>query len=363
MSTRGAELELRTSPHQRSTMSVDRIMRNVTLALLPVCGFAVYNFGISALALLVVTTAAAVLTEHFFRVFSGERSTIGDWSAVVSGILLALILPPALPLWIGAVTAIIAVALGKMFFGGLGYNVMNPALVGRAFAQEAFGTPMTTWVAPQLPGRFSEFIPSTLAPPFMRPGAIGEWMQEVAPDGVSGATPLEVLEAEQMRTGTFHLLTGSVSGSTGETAALLILICGAYLVVRKMLEWRIPVGIFATVAVFSGLLYMADPTIYPDPVFMLFAGGLVLGAVFLATDPVSSPETRGGVWVYSIVIGLLVVLIRLFAGATEGVMYAILFANALTPLISRMTQPRTYGTRLWKRSSKRSRIKTEEAVS
>lgn len=359
MSTKGPELELRTSPHQMGAIPVDKIMRNVTLALLPVCGFAVYNFGISALALIVVTTGVAVLTEHFFRVFSGEQSTIGDWSAVVSGILLALILPPTLPLWIAAVTTIIAVALGKMFFGGLGYNVMNPALVGRAFAQAAFGTPMTTWVMPQLPGRFSEFIPSTLAPPFMRPAAIGEWMAETAPEAVSGATPLGVMEADQMRTGTFHLLTGSVSGSTGETAALLILICGAYLVVRKMLEWRIPVGIFATVAAFSGLLYLSDPTVYPDPVFMLFAGGLVIGAVFLATDPVSSPETRGGVWVYSILIGLLVVLIRLFAGATEGVMYAILFANATAPIISRMTQPRIYGTRL----RRRAKAKTEAAVS
>ncbi|MFP4644463.1 MAG: RnfABCDGE type electron transport complex subunit D [Spirochaetales bacterium] len=359
MSTRAGELELRTAPHHRGRLSVDQIMRNVTLALLPICGFSVYNFGISALALILMTTLVAVLTEHLFRVFSGERSTIGDWSAVVSGILIALILPPGLPLWIAAVTAFIAIALGKMFFGGLGYNVMNPALVGRAFAQAAFSTPMTTWVMPQLPGRFTEFIPSTFARPFMRPVAIDEWMAEAAPEAVSGATPLGALEAEQMRTGTFHLLTGSVSGSTGETAALLIIVCGLYLVARRMLEWRIPVGIFATVTVFSWLLYLSDPTVYPDPVFMLLAGGLALGSVFLATDPVSSPETRSGVWVYSVVIGLLVVLIRLFAGATEGVMYAILFANATAPIISRLTQPRTYGTRLWKRA----RPETEEAVS
>ncbi len=339
-----ASIELRTSPHLRSRKTVDVIMRNVVYAMLPICAFAVWNFGISALALIVVCTLVAVLTEHIYCLLVKKPTTVGDWSVVITGILVALILPPALPLWMAAVTTFVAVALGKLFFGGLGYNVFNPALVGRAFAQVAFTLPMTTWTPARLPDRFVEFIPTSLTIPFLEPGSLQDWLSSVAPDGWTGATPLQLMKSEQIGTETSQLLFGSVAGSTGETAALLILVCGLYLVVRKMMNWRITFSILATAAAFSWVFHLVDPAQYPDPVFMLGAGSLMLGAVFMATDMVSSPETRMGVWIYGAFIGFMVVIIRLFGGLPEGVMYAILLGNAVSPLISRVTQPRTYGT-------------------
>lgn len=318
-------------------------MRNVVYALLPVCLFAVYLFGLSALALIATCTAVAVGTEHLLCVLTKRRTSVGDWSAVVTGILLALTLPPAIPLWMGAVTSIIAIAIGKVFFGGIGYNVMNPALLGRAFAQAAFALPMTTWSPALAAGRFQEFIPSTLTFPFLEPRSISAWLSRTAPDAFTGATPLARMKFDQVGTESVQLLTGTVSGSTGETAAALILVCGLYLIARRMMNWRITFSILLTVFLFSGVFYLIDPTGYPDPVFMLLSGGLMLGAVFMATDMVGSPETSLGVWIYGTLIGFLVVVIRLWGGPTEGVMYAILFANAASPLISRITQPRKYG--------------------
>ncbi len=335
--------ELRSSPHLHKPMSVDMIMRHVVYALLPVCAYAVYQFGISALALLAVCMLVCVGTEHLFCRLAGRASTINDWSAVITGLLLALTLPPSFPLWMAAVASFFGMAVGKMFFGGLGYNVMNPALVGRAFAQAAFTVPMTTWTPALAPGRFTEFIPSTLTPPFLVPTPVDEWIARVATEGFTGATPLALMKFEQTSTDTLQLLTGTVSGSAGETSALLILLCGLYLIARKMMDWRITAGVLGSAAAVSGLFYLIRPEIYPDPLFTLFSGGLMLGAVFMATDMVASPETSKGVWIYGALIGVLTVIIRLFGGLNEGVMYAILLGNAMSPLISRVTQPRRYG--------------------
>ncbi len=339
----GRGIDLRTSPHQRTTVTVDVIMRNVVFALLPVCAFAVYNFGLSALALIVVTTVVAVGTEHLFCVFGRRKSTIGDWSAVITGLLLALTLPPGFPLWMAAVAAIFSIAVGKLFFGGIGYNPLNPALLGRAFVQAAFTVPMTRWVPPLTEGRFSSFIPSTLTVPFTEPTPIADWLAQYAPDAFTGATPLAMMKFDQIRTDTMQLLVGTIPGSTGETAALLILICGLYLIVRKMMNWQITVSMLGSAALLSGVFYLVNPELYPDPLFTILAGGMMLGAVFMATDMVSSPETRLGIWVYGALIGVIAVIIRLFGGLPEGVMYAILLGNAASPLISRVTQPRKYG--------------------
>jgi electron transport complex protein RnfD len=324
-------------------MTVDQIMRNVVYALLPVSAWAVYQFGLSALALLVVCTGVCLGTEHLFCKWTGKETTINDWSVVITGLLLALTLPPGFPLWMAAVAGFFGVAVGKIFFGGLGYNVMNPALVGRAFAQAAFTVPMTTWAPPMAAGRFMEFIPSTLTAPFMLPRPIGEWLARVAADGFTGATPLAMMKFDHASTDTMQLLTGTISGSAGETSALLILVCGLYLVARRMMDWRLAFGTLASAFIVSGIFYLVDPAAYPSPWFTLFAGGLMLGAVFMVTDMVSSPETPRGVWVYSGLIGALTVIIRLFGGLNEGVMYAILIGNAASPLISRVTQPRIYG--------------------
>lgn len=347
--SRRLPLQLRTSPHLRSLLTIRIIMRNVVYALLPVCAFAVYNFGISALTLILVTTAVSVGTEHLFCRIARQSSTVGDWSVVITGVLLALVLPPAFPLWMAAAAAVFAVGIGKLFFGGLGYNVMNPALVGRAFAQATFTAAMTTWTPPLAPGRFSQFIPSTLTLPFLIPRPIDQWLSRVAVDGFTGATPLAARMSGGGATGTLQLLTGTIPGCTGETAALLILLCGLYLIARRIMNWRITAGILLSASALSGILHLVNPHLYPDPLFTLLAGGLMLGAVFMATDMVNSPETRLGAWVYGGFIGSLVVVIRFFGSAPEGVMYAILLGNAASPLIARITQPRGFGRHAKKR--------------
>ena len=337
------KIELRTSPHLKQAVTVVQIMRNVVYALLPVCAFAVYAFGISVLALLLVTTLSCVLSESLFCRLAGRPATVNDGSIVITGLLLGLTLPPGFPLWMAAVAGFVAVGLGKALFGGLGYNVMNPALVGRAFVQAAFPVAITTWTPAFAAGRFSQFIPSTLTLPFMQPADISAWLKQTQVDAFSGATPLALQKFEQLTTSASDLFTGMTAGSAGETSALVILAGGLYLAARRMLDWRIPVGVLLGAILASLPFWLLDSARYPDPLFVLFSGGLMLGAVFMASDMVASPVTPRGVWIYSLFIGVLTVIIRLFGGLTEGVMYAILLGNALSPLIATVTQPRVFG--------------------
>ena len=327
-------LEIHTSPHIASGASVDVIMRNVVWALLPVAAFSVYSFGLAALLTLVVATLSCVLTEHAMCRFASRPTTVRDWSVTITGLLYGLTLPPALPLWMVACGGIIGVAMAKSMFGGLGYNAFNPALVGRAFLQAAFPVAMTSWTPAMAPDRFVSIPGSTFTFPFAAP----------VYDSATGATPLSLMKFDQQLTATGDLLLGLTSGSTGETCALLILAGGAYLAARKMMNWRIPAAIFATVAVFSWIFHSIDPGVYPPPGFMLLSGGLMLGAVFMATDMVASPITALGSILYGILIGVLITVIRLWGGMPEGVMYAILLANAVSPHIDHLVKPRVYGT-------------------
>lgn len=338
-------IELRTSPHLKQPITVEQIMRNVVYALLPVCAWSVYAFGLSALLLILTTTLAAMLTEHMFCRLAGRESSLGDFSVVITGMLLALTLPPGFPLWMAAVAAFVGVGLGKSLFGGLGFNIMNPALVGRAFVQAAFPVAITTWTPAFAPGRFTELIPSTLTLPFMQPPETAAWSLERAVDGFSGATPLALQKFQQEGTEALDLLVGTTAGSVGETSALIILVCGLYLAARRMMDWRIPAGVLLGAALTSLPFWLLDAQLYPSPLFVLLSGGLMLGAVFMASDMVASPVTPTGVWLYGLFIGFITVIIRLFGGLTEGVMYAILLGNALSPLIASVTQPRPYGLR------------------
>lgn len=343
--TVSAHVQLRTSPHIRKAPSVPVIMRNVVWAMLPICAYSVYQFGVSALALLATCTFVCMATEHGFCVASAKPTTVTDWSAAITGILLALTLPPGFPLWMAAVASFVGIAMGKVFFGGLGYNVMNPALVGRAFVQAAFTVPITTWTPCLAQNRFTEFIPSTLTTPFMKPEPLSDWLATcMASDGFTGATPLALMKFETVPTEYVKLLVGTTAGSLGETSALLILICGLYLIARKMMDWRIVAGVLLAAFITSGGIYLVNPNVYPDPFFMLMSGGLMLGAVFMATDMVASPVTPLGIWLYGAFIGVVTIIIRVFGGLPEGVMYAILLANAASPLISSATQPRIYGS-------------------
>jgi electron transport complex protein RnfD len=327
-------LEIRTSPHIMSGHSVDTIMFNVVLALLPTTLFAVYAFGLTALLTLVTALASCLLTEHVVCKLTRKASTVGDWSVTITGLLYGLTLPPGLPLWMVAVGGFIAVGMGKLLFGGLGYNPFNPALVGRAFLQAAFPVAMTSWLPAFAAGRFTSLPSSTLTLPFTEP----------VYDAVTGATPLALWKFDRELTDAGELVMGFTSGSTGETSTLLILLGGIYLAARNMMNWRIPVAIFAAVVVFSGILHLIDAESYASPVFMLFSGGLMLGAVFMATDMVASPMTSAGCYIYGALIGILVVVIRVWGGMPEGVMYAILLANAVSPHIDGLIQPKVYGT-------------------
>jgi electron transport complex protein RnfD len=335
-------LELRTSPHVVKNNSVERIMFHVALALLPIAAFSVWQYGLSALALLVTVTATCLLSERMFNRMAGTASTLSDWSATITGLVLALTLPPSFPLWMAVVAGFTAIALGKAMFGGIGFNVLNPALVGRAFVQAAFPVAITTWVPAYAPNRFTEFVPTTFTLPFMTPPDIGAWSKS-AVDGFTGATPLARWKFENVLATPTDFLSGAVTASAGETSAILILLCGAYLAVRKFMDWRIPVAVLGSAALTAFVFQFVDPSRYPDPLFVLLSGGLMIGAVFMATDMATSPVTPKGVWIYGALIGVVTVMIRYFGGLTEGVMYAILIANALAPLIDQVTQPKVFG--------------------
>jgi electron transport complex protein RnfD len=318
-------------------------MFHVVLALLPIALFSVWQYGLSALALLIAVTLACLGSERLFNHLAGRQNTLSDWSATITGLLLALTLPPSFPLWMGAVAGFVAIALGKALFGGIGYNVMNPALVGRAFVQAAFPTAITTWVPAYAPNRFMEFIPTTFTAPMMSPPDISAWAKH-AVDGFTGATPLARWKFENVLATPQDFLSGAVTASAGETSAILILLCGLYLAARRFMDWRIPVAVLASAALTALLFHLVDGR-YPDPLFVLLSGGLMLGAVFMATDMATSPVTPKGVWIYGAIIGVVTVMIRYFGGLTEGVMYAILLGNALAPLIDQYTQPKVFGER------------------
>ena len=325
-----APLVITASPHLKGRDSTATIMWNVVASLLPLVAAATWFFGPSALLVVGASVAGAVGTERWL----GTRGSLGDGSAAITGILLGLTLPAGLPMWMAALGGAFAIGFGKLLFGGLGYNIFNPALLGRAFLQAAFPVAITTW--PARPLSWWTLRGANFTLPFM---------QARLPDAVTAATPLGLMKFEHQGSALADLVLGTRGGSLGETAALLILLCGAYLALRGYLNWRVPVSILATVALLAGALHQVDPARYASAPFMLFSGGLMLGAVFMATDMVTAPVTNGGRWLFGIGIGLVVVIIRTWGGLPEGVMYAILLMNALVPFINQVTQPRVFGTR------------------
>ena len=336
-------IEIRSAPHVKSERSVELIMRHVVWSLLPICAFYVLQYGISALASIAIVTVACLLTERAFVRTGTQAGSLADYSAVITGLLLALTLPPGFPLWMGAVAGVVSITLGKALFGGIGFNVFNPALVGRAFVQAAFPTSIATYTPSFLTGRYTEFIPSSLALPLMTPADAAVWLKLKNLDALAGATPLAKWKFDGVVANAFELLTSLSGHMAVGPAPILILLCGVYLALRRFMDWRIPIAILGSAALTAWVLYAFDPARYPNPFFMLFSGGLILGAVYMATDMVTSPVTPRGMWVYGALIGLLTVVIRYYSGLPEGVMYAILIANAASPLIEKVTQPITFG--------------------
>jgi electron transport complex protein RnfD len=331
VSGKAPRLELTTAPFVKTGLSTRRVMFEVLFAALPVAAASVYYFGLAALLVLLAATLGATLTEWLFMTDRRGLGSLHDGSAVLTGVLLALTLPPSIPLWMAFLGGVVGIALGKAIWGGLGQNLFNPALVGRAFLQAAFPTVLTTWTAPG--GEFLEIKSSTVALPLAQAGA----------DVTTTATPLGLAKFDGVVTELLPLMTGNIGGCLGETASWILILAGLWMAFRRLFDWRLPLSTLLSVAAFSGIMHLIDPAAYPGPQFMLLSGGLMFGAVFMVTDPVTTPITTRGAWIFGLGVGLLVVLIRFWGGLPEGVMYAILLMNSVTPLINRYTQPRRFG--------------------
>lgn len=301
------------SPHLHSDNSVAKAMRDVLVALIPALIVSLYYFGINAAKVILTCVIVAVLCEVIAQKIMKKEVTVDDGSAVITGLLLAFCLPATLPLWMAAIGAAVAILIGKQMFGGLGNNIFNPALIGRAVLLASWPVAMTTWVAPL--------------------------------DGVTTATPLAILKegTAQVLPSLGDLFIGDVGGSLGETCAVALLLGGIYLLYRGIIDWRIPFSFIGTVFVLTLLIGIVKGEGLWYPFFHLLSGGLFLGAFFMATDWVTSPITQKGKLVFGVGCGILVVIIRLYGGYPEGVCYSILLMNMLTPLIDRYTKARVFG--------------------
>ena len=298
-------LIVNSSPHLKCVKSTSGIMLDVIIALIPAVILSVYFFSYMAAIIIAVSAATSVLFEYLYNLLAKKKQTIGNLSAVVTGIILALNLPPVKSsIWISAVGTLVAIVIVKMLFGGIGKNIFNPAIAARVFLTVSFASQMTSWVAPGV-------------------------------DGVSAATPLALAKAGEM-TGYMDMFLGNIGGSLGETSALALLIGGIWLLLRKVITWHIPVAFIGTVALGAWIFGQ-------DPLFHVLAGGLLLGAIFMATDYVTSPITWTGKLIFGFGCGLITIAIRLFGNLPEGVSFSILFMNALVPLIDRYTIPKSFG--------------------
>jgi len=298
-------------------------MVRVIIGLLPGCLAALYFFRLRALALIAACVIAGLATEAVFLwVRKKPLSPLLDGSAIITGLLLAMTLPPSFPLSSAVIGAVVSIALGKQIFGGLGHNIFNPALVGRAFLATAFPVSITTW----LPPATLKVDVATFATPL---GNLK--FQEAVAHGT--LTPLQ------------DLFWGNIGGCIGETSAIALLIGGIYLLFKRTIDWRIPLGITLSMVIFTGAFWLADPAQYAAPLFHLLAGGFLLGAIYMATDMVTSPVTALATWIYAVGIGIVTGLIRIVGGYPEGMMYSILLMNAFVPLMNIFVRPRILGQR------------------
>ena len=311
------------SPHIHGGDSISKNMYGVLIALIPALLVSLYFFGLGALIITVTSVAACVLFEYLIQRFlMKKKPTICDGSAILTGVLLAFNLPSNLPIWIVLIGALAAIGIGKMSFGGLGNNIFNPALVGRVFLLISFPAQMTTWPVVDALNAF----PMTYT------------------DAETGATVLSLINEGVTQLPSYSdLIVGVKGGSLGEVSAVALLLGFAFLLWKKIITWHIPVSILATVFVFTGIMHLVNPVQYASPVYHLLSGGLMLGAIFMATDYVTSPMSKNGMLVYGVGIGLLTAIIRLFGSYPEGMSFAILIMNALTPLINTYVKPKHFG--------------------
>ncbi len=330
------KLTVSMSPHDYGKDSVKKIMYGVIIAMIPALLVSVYYFGLDAIRVNLIAIIACLFFEWFIqKVFIKGKLTIFDGSAVVTGMLLAFNVPSNLPWWIIVIGALVSIGIGKMSFGGLGNNPFNPALVGRVFLLISFPVQMTSWPKVNV-------------------------LNFALTDAQTGATPLAIVKEgikngesfssimDTMPHSYVDMFMGNMGGSLGEVSALALIIGGLFMLFRKIISWHIPVSIIGTVAIFTGILFGIDPSKYADPMFHILSGGLMLGAIFMATDMVSSPMTKKGMIIYGVGIGVITVLIRVWGAYPEGVSFAILIMNAVVPLINNSTKPKRFGENIKK---------------
>lgn len=306
-------LNLSSNPHIRDEVTTSEIMRDVVIAMIPTTLYGIIQWGFNAALVVILTVAFAVLSEYAYEKFMKMTVTVGDWSAAVTGLILALNCPPDIPVWIPCVGAVFAIIVIKMLYGGLGKNWMNPALGARCFLLISFAGKMTGWTV-------------------------------VGPDAMSGATPLAFMKAggDMAKVDLMNLFLGRIPGTIGEVSKLCLLIGAAYLIIKKVISPKIPCIYIATVAVFT-LLFGGHGFDINYILCEILGGGLIFGAFFMATDYVTSPITPKGQIVYAIILGVMTGLFRLFGGSAEGVSYAIILTNIIVPVINLKTIPKAFG--------------------
>lgn len=308
-------INVSSSPHIRSGVTTRRLMMDVIIALVPASAAGIYFFGLRAAILIAVTVASCVVFEYLTRKALKRSNTISDLSAVVTGLLLALNLPPELPLWMAIIGSLFAIVIVKQLFGGIGQNFLNPALAARAFLLISYGTKMTTWTQPSM---------------------------NTVVDAVSFATPLGALKEGGQLPELIDMFIGRTGGSMGETSALALIIGGVYLLARGVITWHIPVIYIGSAGLFAWILG-PEGIFTGDPLFNILAGGLMIGAIYMATDYTTSPMTVKGMVIYAAGCGILTILFRRYTNMPEGVSYAILLMNVAVPIIDRYTKPGRFG--------------------
>ncbi|MFW5774442.1 MAG: RnfABCDGE type electron transport complex subunit D [Tangfeifania sp.] len=316
------------SPHVHSDDSTRKIMYRVVYALIPALIWSVFVFGLDALRVTAIAIISCLALEYIIQKYMMKvKPSIHDGSAMVTGILLAFNVPSNIPWWIIVIGAIAAIGIGKLSFGGLGSNIFNPALVGRVFLLISFPVQMTTWPIT----RQTETVDAVSA---ATPLALIK-------EGITSGTPVSQLMQEMPSAP--DMLLGTVSGSLGEISALMLILGGLYMLYKKVITWEIPVSILGSVAAIAAVFWLVDPQSYVNPVYHLLTGGLMLGAIYMATDMVSSPMTSKGQLIYGVGIGTITILIRLFGAYPEGISFGILIMNAFTPLINNYVKPKRFG--------------------
>ncbi|MBN1182021.1 MAG: RnfABCDGE type electron transport complex subunit D [Bacteroidales bacterium] len=321
------------SPHVHGDKSVESLMYGVILALMPAFAVSIYYFGFGAIIITLIAVASCLLFEFLIQKFILKvKPTIADGSAIITGILLAFNVPSNLPVWIVIMGSFVAIAIAKLTFGGLGKNPFNPALVGRVFLLISFPVKMTSW--PVASGFATKYI-----------------------DAITGPTPLGIMK-EGLKNGEsmdalinqipshMEMFMGQMSGSLGEIAGLALVLGFLYLLFKKIITWHIPVSIVLTIAIFTGILWLIDPASNADPLFHILTGGVLLGAIFMATDYVTSPMTPLGMIIFGIGIGLITIIIRVYGAYPEGVSFAILIMNGFVPLINKYIKPKRFGEKI-----------------